>query len=402
MYPAGSAVRCNEAPPAGAARVGSLSSTFYEDITPVADFGRVLDQSAYRALPEDWWVGVTDVVESTAAIAAGRYKAVNLAGAAAISAVINALGHQGFPFAFGGDGAQFAVPASDASAARDALTRTAAWVRDDLHLDLRVALIPVADIRKAGVDVQVARYSASSALDYAMFSGGGIRWAETELKAGRIGLEPAAPDARPDLTGLSCQWGPVRARNGAILSIIVRPNEAVPGPAYAAATADLLKILNKEKQYNPMPSRGPDLGWPLGSAELMGRLVGSKAPRAARRLRAIFQTLVLSAMFRLRLKLGPFDSAHYRRMVSANTDFQKYDDGLYLTVDCGAAVAREIEELLGAAQAKGVLTYGLHRQKEAMMTCIVPSITADSHLHFLDGGGGGYASAAAQLKDAAA
>ena len=172
------------------------------EIADAHDFGRVLDQSAYRALPDDWWIGVTDVVDSTVAIAAGRYKAVNLAGAAAISAVINALGHQIFPFAFGGDGAQFALPASDAAVARDALARTAAWVRDDLHLDLRIALVPVRDIREAGVDVKVARYSASPAVDYAMFSGGGIRWAETELKAGRIGLAPAAPDTRPDLTGL--------------------------------------------------------------------------------------------------------------------------------------------------------------------------------------------------------
>ncbi|MDA0369712.1 MAG: DUF3095 domain-containing protein [Proteobacteria bacterium] len=377
-----------------------MSTTFYETIAPVADFDRVLDPDAYHAVPDDWWVGVTDVVESSAAIAAGRYKAVNLAGAAAISAVINALGHQAFPFAFAGDGAQFALPGGDAAAARDALARTAAWVRADLHLDLRVALIPIGDIRKAGVDVKVARYSASPALDYAMFSGGGIRWAETELKAGRISLAPAAPDARPDLSGLSCQWGPVRSRNGAILSIIVRPNEPVPGSAYSDATGHLLQILHKEEQFNPMPARGPDLGWPKGSAELMGRLVRSTAPQAARRLRAVLQTLVLSLLFRLRLKLGSFDSVHYRRMVSANTDFQKYGDGLYLTVDCGDAVAQEIEELLKAAQAKGILSYGLHRQKEAMMTCVVPSISADTHLHFLDGSGGGYASAAASIKAA--
>ncbi|NQV82154.1 MAG: DUF3095 family protein, partial [Alphaproteobacteria bacterium] len=164
------------------------------------------------------------------------------------------------------------------------------------------------------------------------------------------------------------------------------------------ATGQLLQILHKEEQFNPMPARGPDLGWPKGSAELMGRLVRSTAPQAARRLRAVFQTLVLSLLFRLRLKLGSFDSVHYRRMVSANTDFQKYDDGLYLTVDCSDAIAREIEDLLDAAQAKGILVYGLHRQKEAMMTCVVPSISNDNHLHFLDGSGGGYASAAARIK----
>ena len=36
-------------------------------------------------------------------------QAVNTAGASAISAVANALGHRRFPFVFGGDGASFAV-----------------------------------------------------------------------------------------------------------------------------------------------------------------------------------------------------------------------------------------------------------------------------------------------------
>ena len=32
------------------------------------------------------------------------------------------------------------------------------------------------------------------------------------------------------------------------------------------------------------------------------------------------------------------------------------------------------------------------------MTCIVPSITQDDHIHFIDGAAGGYARAVAQLK----
>ena len=35
----------------------------------------------YSPLPDDWTVGVADIVESTKAIANQRYKAVNMAGA---------------------------------------------------------------------------------------------------------------------------------------------------------------------------------------------------------------------------------------------------------------------------------------------------------------------------------
>ena len=78
-------------------------------------------------------IGVADIVESTKAIAEARYKAVNMAGAAVIAAVTNALEGREFPFVFGGDGASFAVSPDDLERAREALAATAAWVKDDLR-----------------------------------------------------------------------------------------------------------------------------------------------------------------------------------------------------------------------------------------------------------------------------
>ena len=43
----------------------------------------------------------------------------------------------------------------------------------------------------------------------------------------------------------------------------------------------------------------------------------------------------------------------------------------------------------------------MHRQSAALMTCIVPSIADDHHVHFVDGARGGYASAARRLKQGA-
>ena len=75
----------------------------YSEIETFDDFARVVDPSLYRALPDDWQVGVSDVVNSRDAIAAGRYRAVNMAGAAAISALTNAFAGKAFPFVFAGD-----------------------------------------------------------------------------------------------------------------------------------------------------------------------------------------------------------------------------------------------------------------------------------------------------------
>src|SRR5215207_9862777 len=120
---------------------------FYANLPVFRDFTAVMDPGLFRPLPGDWVVGTADVVQSTKAIAENRYKAVNMAGAAVIVAVTNALGEREFPFVFGGDGASFAVPAADAATAREALAATAAWVHDDLDLTLRVGMVGVSDIR---------------------------------------------------------------------------------------------------------------------------------------------------------------------------------------------------------------------------------------------------------------
>ena len=193
----------------------------------------MLDAAVYRPLPAGWWLGLSDVVDSTEAIAAGRYKAVNMAGAAAISAVMNALGHRDFPFVFGGDGAAFAVPPEARAAAETALARTARWVEEELGLTLRAALVPVEAVRREGREVRVARFAASQAVSYAMFSGQGLAWAEAEMKAGRFAVAPAPAGARPDLTGLSCRWTPIESRRGQIVSLLVAPAGAAEEAAFA-------------------------------------------------------------------------------------------------------------------------------------------------------------------------
>ncbi len=76
----------------------------YTDLTPATDFLSILDDASYRAVPEGWWVAVTDVVDSTGAIAAGRYRAVNFVGAAVIAALRNALGRREMPSCSGATG----------------------------------------------------------------------------------------------------------------------------------------------------------------------------------------------------------------------------------------------------------------------------------------------------------
>ena len=376
----------------------SRSVHLYRDIETFDDFTQVVDPSIYRALPDDWQVGVSDVVGSRDAIAAGNYRAVNMAGAATISALTNAFAGKAFPFVFAGDGARLVVPPDDAEIARDAMAKTARWARSSLDLDLRVGMTSVRNVREAGHDVKVARFAASPHADYAMFSGGGVEWVEDRLKAGSFTIEPAPPGAMPDLTGLSCQWGPISSRNGVILSMIVKPTSGDDPARFADLIRDLLAILERSSRLNPVPENGPQVTWPSERLRLQARTTDTDAgPTFMNRLRTTVHAAIAWILFRTNLRVAGFDPAQYRRQMAVNTDYRKYDDGLMMTIDCSEAAASEIERRLEAAREHGIADYGLHRQDTAVMTCVASSIFSDDHLHFLDGGEGGYSRAAEQL-----
>ena len=363
-------------------------------------FEDIADQSVYVPVPDDWVVGVADVVNSTGAIAAGRYKTVNMAGAAVIAAVSNALGQARFPFIFGGDGSAFAVPPDAAAAAQQALASTATFVAEEYDLDLRVAVVPVASIRAAGFDVRIAEFAASAYVRYAMFSGGGLAWAEDEMKAGRFQLPKAPAGSRPDLTGLTCRFEPVPARRGLVLSLIVRPIQGREASAYSALVREILgRIEASPEMARPIPDGGPPLGWPPSGLDLEARM--TRRPGAslwASRLGLLVRTALSTLVFRLGLPVGEFRPARYLQQLVANSDYRKYDDGLRVTLDCTPELADRIEAILQNAEREGVARYGLHRQSAALMTCITPSVHRSDHIHFVDGAAGGYAAAASALK----
>ena len=378
------------------------SDIFYGGIPVFRGFGRLMDPVLYAPLPDDWTIGVADIVESTKAIAAQRYKAVNMAGAAVIAAVTNALQGREFPFVFGGDGASFAVSPSDLAAAREALAATAGWVRDDLELAMRVALVPVAAIRANGLDVRVARFGPSANLSYAMFSGGGLGFAEAAMKRGGFAVAPAPAGTQPDLTGLSCRFEEIPSARGLILSVLVVPTQAADPLLFRQVIEDVIRLVEKSPDAGrPVPAGGPPLRWPPQGVEYEARAARG-GPLFARRSMVLALTLWAYVVMRLGITVGNFVPKAYLRQVVENSDFRKYDDGLRMILDCTEELAQALGDRLARAASDRIVRYGLHRQDAAMMTCFTPSVMRSDHVHFIDGARGGYASAATALKAMAA
>lgn len=375
-----------------------VSEEFYDRLPSFARFASLTDPQHYAPVPDDWLIAVTDVVDSSAAIGSGRYKAVNLAGAAAIAAISNALAGRNLPFVFGGDGASCLVGAADEPLVKQALAATVTWAREELGLVLRAAVVPVHAVREAGFEVSLARFGASSHVSYAMIMGGGMAHAEACMRQGRFTVAAAPPGTRPDLHGLSCQWQPFAARNGLILSVILVPRGNEPGGPFRALVDDILALaMTDEGMSRPAPQVDTDFPFVPATPELQD-VTSRGGPSWRRRARARLRYLVAFLFMRRWLRTRRFDPATYLAETIVNSDFRKYQDGLKLTLDCGTDLAERIEARLREAAEAGQAVYGLARQDRAIMTCLVPSVAASRHYHFIDGAAGGYAAAAAAMK----
>ncbi|MDL2401360.1 DUF3095 domain-containing protein [Rhizobium mayense] len=373
---------------------------FFRNLPVFTRFEGVTDSNNYQPLPHDWFLAIADIVSSTKAIESGQYKSVNMAGAGVISAVLNAMDNGDYPFVFGGDGALVAIPPSGEGRVKEALAAVRTWVMEELQLSLRTALVPMADVRAEGLDVRVARFGPSDFVSYAMFSGGGASWAEKQMKAGRFAVEAAPREARPDLTGLSCRWNPIEARNGEIVSIIAVPDSAGNGPEFQRLVSDIIAIsIEQNRGGHPVPVEGPTPALAFEGAEIEARAKASVPGRWLRKLSIAAQIVIIYILDRFGIRAATFDAKIYRRDLAANSDFRKFDDGLKMTIDVDAAHLSRIEARLREAEAAGVCRYGLHRQQSALMTCFVPTPLMRDHMHFIDGASGGYAMAAMALRE---
>ncbi len=380
---------------------------FFEKLSAVPDFTRVTDNALYTPLPDDWLLILTDITGSTKAIREGRYKVVNMVGAACIMGILNIAEDADIPYVFGGDGATLAIPPEMAKTARQALVKIRTLAEKTMDLDLRLGIIPVSDLRSRGLDVTVLKYEISNGLFLAMFSGGGLSAADQLLKSDPENNPYLIPkretyDGPPDLEGLSCRWEPLHSRNGKIISLLVtvpHGTKEEKTATYGKVLKDLTVILGDvSDDYRPTSTQNLKLRWPPRNMWTEAKLTAAEHGLAKTVYQICFQTLVQMFLEKFKKKAGAYDGASYRDQLLANTDFQRFDDMIRFVLDCRADQITAIESCLNAYHARGEIAFGLQSSDTALMTCLVFNMAEGAHLHFVDGGDGGFAYAATGMK----
>jgi len=299
----------------------------------------------------------------------------------------------------------FCVPPGLIEAVREALAKTRDLASRSFGLELRVATMPVASVRAAGLDILVARYSVSKNYVQAVFAGGGMAWAERYMKdpatAALCAIDPATP-ARGSHEGLECRWQDIPSPHGETVSLMVR---AVEGTAVYRELIDKVReIYGSEELCHPVTL--PALSMALG-AKRLGNEVGVRAAdeSAWGRWRYLMRTrlTVILGWFLMKfaIRTEETDWSLYKQTLVQNSDVRKFND-VYRQILAGTAAQREaLTAWLEERYARRELAYGLHVTDRAHMTCLVFNYSG-RHLHFIDGADGGLFSAAQAFKERAA
>ncbi len=380
------------------------TASFYADISSFDDFSQVANIDHYKIAPDDWFVVIADIQGSTRAIGEGRYKEVNMIGAACINAVLNISAQGEIPYVFGGDGATLLTPPNRVDACKNTLLAVRSLAETKFNLSLRVGIVPVARINATdGSRVLVAKYQISPGNVLATFSGGGIELAERWIKSNSDYLiEENHDNQPPDLGGLSCRWEPLASENGVMLSVLMQATadkESVKAEIYRSLI-DALGEISEEaiNQGKPISDNNMKFRWPpRGLGAEIDATVG-KRNRLLWALRLYLYSLFQWFLDRFDLTVGGYRGRQYRVELRSNTDYRRFDDTLRILLDCTLAQADEIDKMLALRAERGELLYGLHRADSALMTCLVFSIEKGEHIHFVDGNDGGFTSAAKTMK----
>ncbi len=372
-----------------------MAIDFYKKLPPLNDFLAVGNPANYRPPPEDWWVVITDVVNSTQAIQKGNYKEVNTAGAISIAALANRGLHENVPLVFGGDGISLLCPRDVLDEVKDIFYGTRGFVRDNFGLDLRIGFVSLKEVYAAGKELLVGKFSAANPFQQAIFFGNGLEYAEQLIKgAGAAYLlsDRHVPRLLPDYSGFSCPFRDIKSDRGPVLSLIVR--RAAGAASYESIIREILDYLGPESEYYPID--WPNLRMGTTPAQL------SAWTTVAARASSGFKFRLLGILFSTITKLYSLFAGFMKQKAAQNlplfSDHRKFDGSLKMVISCAPDRTERLKAWLARNEAAGQIMYGLHESSSILITCLFNGSGGNSELHLIDGSDGGYALAALDLK----
>lgn len=363
------------------------------------------DVSHSRSLRDDDSVVITDVRGSTRLGQLGKSREVNFVGAACISVILNELPRASIPYVFGGDGATFVAGAEYCARVVELLEQVRSMALQQFGIDLRVGFVTVGELRKQGAELMVCADTRGQA-DFYQFIGSGFSLADRIIKE-RSELSASQPPkslASPNLNGLSCRLHPFRSLHGHIFTVVIESSLSLL--EQDKLFHDLLGHLNDRfdlQNVRPIQMQNMRRKWLPMSFVIEAKASAVLQPIfqvVKRYFQLIIENVLTSFVFKIKKhSMITGRVAEYEEALLNQNDWVKVGGLLTLVLDLSDDDCQYVESFLKRLEAEGMLTFGCHRSKAAVMVCQVFHGEPGKHVHFVDGSECSLAMAATDLKN---
>jgi hypothetical protein len=360
--------------------------------------GTIINQDdLFSTVPEGWEIVLTDIRNSSAAVAYGMHRTVNVVATGSIVCVLNiAHEHQVMiPFFFGGDGATFLIPQMLVEEVVETLGIYSDQISDNFGLTLRVGSMSVADVYAAGHKLEIAKYSNSPKFIIPVILGNGLTYAEQQIKgADTPTVVKDASRFEVDLSGLQCRWDQIDppCDDHEVVTLLVsavRLNDQ--GSAFSKVLTELDNIYGIPPKRQPISESKLRINSTIRDVG-QAMLVRAGKQRWYHVIREWLSTIYGYIYFRTR------SGKNYLNTLVEMADTLVLDGRINTVITGNSKQREQLIAALTDLEIRGEILYGIHVSRTSVMSCYVPD-QMDGHIHFVDGSGGGYTQASRTLKE---
>jgi hypothetical protein len=366
---------------------------FYQDLPAVTEFSKAFNPASYQNAPDDWWVIVADIIDSTKAIETGHYKAVNFVGSLPIISVLNLLTPLTIPYVFGGDGATLLVAESDKARVLDVLIATAQFAGSVYGIHYRLGAVKVQMLRQQGNEVKIAKFTVSKNYQQAFFMGGGTLLADNLVKknaAFQIDINQKTM-LEPDFSGLECRWQDIHNDRGKVLCLLL---ETIDNKLdYKNILQHLESIVGNKNQRSVVSKKSLKLSFSPKQLITESKVFCLSHNIMLRMFRIMLENLIGKFLMGFSVNQWQF----YKENLLQTTDSEKFDDTLRMVIAVTENQQQQLIDYLEHEYQTKKLIYGVHVSDRALMTCLIFE-RHGQQVHFIDAADGGYALAAKAFK----
>lgn len=358
------------------------------------------DPKLFSSVPKNWSVVVTDIENSTNAVAKGLHNNVNLCATGSIITVLNTLktvdGKIKIPYFFGGDGSTFIVPNTVLKPIMIALNNYSLHIKKTLELNLRVGQLEVEKIYNNNIALKITKVRLNKFLTTPAILGNGLKYAENTIKDSFQNTETFAEENTTlNLEGMECRWDeiyPNKSNKKVICLLVDCKDENKQAQVYSLIMKAIDDTFGNLENRNPISTLKLKLNISLEKIkkEMLFKL-------GAYSKTYLITNWILTIVGKYYFKF--FKSGKlYKQKVAQLSDTIMLDGFLNTVISGTNEQVDKLKSVLDNLEKDNKIIYGIHITHASIMSCYVED-REDRHIHFVDGTEGGYTSAAIIFKE---